>query len=207
VTFQAVTLAAVLAFVGILINLVAMASLPAGVATQPYGVPVEDFLKGINEHTQTILLFFAGDTLFPLSYALVFIGLYLVAAERSRSFALVGLGAGLLAALLDLTENAFLMTYALMAHNGAPVTDPAIIIVYVITTLKWSASFVAFYSFGLVFPRSTVRDKAVVAVMLAYPLVGVVTVALPSFIAVRGLFLLVGMPLFAWYFWGLAQQA
>ena len=37
--------------------------------------------------------------------------------------------------------------------------------------------------------------------MLLFPLVGVLGVALPGLIAFRGLFFLVGMPLFAVLFW------
>jgi hypothetical protein len=45
----------------------------------------------------------------------------------------------------------------------------------------------------------------IAALSLVFPLVGVLGVANPSLVAARGLFFLVGMPIFAWYFWNEAR--
>ena len=207
--FQAAALAAVLAFVAVIFQAVAGTSMPDGISVQPSGfpVPVADFVRASNEQPGIALGFFGADSLFVLSYLLVFTGLYVVTAEKARPFALIGLGAGIFTALMDATENALFIVYAQGAQNGLPLTDPALPLIYVLTNLKWMGAFAALYAFGVVFPRRGPLEWIIVVVMLAFPLVGVLGVASTGLIALRGLFFLVGMPLFAWYFWGQSRAA
>lgn len=200
VVFRAVMTAALLGLAAVGVQLVAVSSL-GELSPQPYGVSPDLFMAAMVEHPDTVLLFFAGDTLFPLSYLLVFAGLYLVTAPTSRLLAGIGLGGGLLTALLDVTENAFFISYTLLArHNAAPV-EPDVLPVYVLTTLKWTAAFATLYTFALIFPRRTGLEWGIAGLMLAFLLFGLLSTALPDLIVLRGLFFLVGMPLFAWYFW------
>jgi hypothetical protein len=209
VIFQAAAFAALTAFIAVLVMAAASFSAGADVNLQPGSVPlpVEEFVRPTNEHTDAGLGFFGGDSLFILSYLLVFAGLYAVTAERARPFALVGMGAGVLTALFDATENAFLITYALSAKNGMPLTNPDLPLVYILTNLKWMAAFATLYAFGIVFPRRTGLEWVIAALSLVFPLVGVLGVANPSLVAMRALFFLVGMPVFAWYFWNEARTA
>jgi hypothetical protein len=187
----------------------AVASFSADVSLQPGSVPLpaEDFVRPLNEFSGAALGFFGGDSLFILSYLLVFAGLYAVTAERALPFARVGMGAGVLTALLDTTENAFLIIMAQAANSGTPVPADApqlptiTLLVYVLTNLKWMAAFATLYAFGVVFPRRTKVEWVIVALSLVFPLVGVLGIANSTLIAVRGLFFLVGMPVYAWYFW------
>ena len=199
--YQSAFIAAILALVGIVVIQFAAGQMPEGVSAQPYAISTEEFAATINQHASSILLFFAGDTLFPLSYLLVFVGLYLVTVRRVRAFALVGLGAGIVTAIFDTTENAFFITYATMAHNGVDIAQLDVLPIYILTTLKWTAGFATLYAFGLIFPRETLFERIIMALMLVFPLFGAVSVASPSLIPLRGLFLLIGMILFAIYFW------
>ncbi len=211
VIFQASAFAAVTAFIAVVV--MAAASFSTGVSLQPGSVPLpaEDFVRPVNEYSGAALGFFGGDSLFILSYLLVFAGLYAVTAERARSFAVVGIGAGVLTALFDATENAFLIIMAQSASAGMPVPASApqlptiTLLVYILTNLKWMAAFATLYAFGVVFPRRTPLEWVIVVLSLAFPLVGVLGIANPALIAVRGLFFLVGMPVYAWYFWQQAQ--
>jgi len=180
-----------------------------GVSLQPSvpPVPLSEFVRPTNEYPELALRFFAADSLFVLSYLMVFVGLYTVAVDRSRGFAGVGLGAGVLAALLDVTENAFFITYARLALNAVPLEQPALPLIYVLANLKWMAAFAALYAFGLVWPRNSWLGRIISGLMLIFPLVGVLGVANPNMIAWRGLFFLIGMLLFAWYFWRQARKA
>ncbi|MCB9453757.1 MAG: hypothetical protein H6672_20190 [Anaerolineaceae bacterium] len=206
--FQAAAVAALLALVAAVVQLIAGTSMPDGILTQPGSpVPVADFVRGSNEHPEIALGFFGADSLFVLSYLLVFTGLYAVTAEKARAFALVGLGAGVFTALMDATENAFYIVYAQGVQKGVPLTDPALPFIFILTNLKWMGAFAALYAFGVVFPRRSLLEWVIAVIMLAFPLVGVLGVANTSLILVRGLFFLVGMPLFAWYFWGQARAA
>jgi hypothetical protein len=190
VIFQASALGAATAFVAVLVMAIASFSVGSDVNLQPGSVPVpvEDFVRPTNEYTGTVLGFFGGDSLFILSYLLVFVGLYVVTAERARPFALLGLAAGVLTALFDAAENAFLITYALSARNGMPLTTPDLPLVYILANLKWMAAFATLYAFGAVFPRRTRVEWVILVLSLVFPLVGVLGVANPPLVAARGLF-------------------
>ncbi|NWF69893.1 MAG: hypothetical protein HXY40_12480 [Chloroflexi bacterium] len=198
--FGAAAFATLLALLAIVGSILASSGLPAGVFLQPYGLPAENFVRGINEHNAATLFFFASDTLFPLSYLLVFVGLYAATAERGGLYARVALGAGVLTALLDVTENALFISLALLAYNGVPAAEPPLLLVYALTTLKWTAAFATFYAFALVFPRGTWFEWLIAALMLAFPLFGALSVAQPALIVWRGLFMLGGMILLGVYF-------
>jgi hypothetical protein len=203
VVFRAAFLAALVAFVCAIVMGFGVRP-PAGIdslqPSQPSG-PASDFVRPINEVPKLVLRFFAADSLFVLSYLMLFVGLYATVLDRSRVFARIGLGAGILAAFFDVTENALFITYALLALNGVPLTDPALPWIYVIANLKWMAAFATLYAFGLVWPRDTWLGWLLTILMLLFPIVGVLGVALPEWVDVRGLFFLIGMPLFAWHFW------
>lgn len=203
--YQSATVASVLALVAIVVQLIATNSVPSEVLLQPFALDDVTFVDNIELYPQETLLFFAGDTLFPLSYALVFVGLFVVTSQESKAFALVGLGMGLLTALADVTENAFFITYATMATNEATF-EPQITTVYLLTTLKWTFAFGTLYAFALSFPRHSILEKLITILMLIFPIFGVITVALPDLIVWRGLFLLIGMILFAVYFGQLTRQ-
>lgn len=196
--FQASGTAAVVAFVCVVAMAIMM--LTSGVNPQPStpSGPVSKFVEPINSHPRLALAFFALDSLFVLSYLTVFLGVYAVVAGQSRVLAWVGLGSGVAAAVLDATENAYFITYALLVINGVPLTQPALMLIYVLANLKWMAGFAAFVAFGFGWPREGRRGWAITGLMLLFPLVGVLGVALPGLIAWRGLFFLAGMALFAW---------
>jgi hypothetical protein len=168
--------------------------------------PVSEFVRPINEAPERVLRFFAADSLFVLSYLMVFVGMHATVVTRSLTFAAVGLGAGMLAALFDATENAYFITYARLADNGVLLTDPALPLIYVLSNLKYMAAFATLYAFGLVWPRDNPLGWVLTVLMLLFPLVGVLGVAWPGLVPVRGLFFLVGFALFAWHFWREARK-
>jgi hypothetical protein len=163
--------------------------------------PLAQFLRPLQTQPEAMLRFFAADSLLVLSYAVIFVGLALIAARQSPWLARFGLGFGLLGAALDALENAHFITYASLASAGEMVAEPALVLVAVIGNLKWMGAFAALLAFGLVWPRSSKLDWVLKTLMLAFPIIGVVGVAVPALVAVRSLFFLVGFPLFAWRFW------
>ena len=181
--------------------------LPAGEVTwQPSYPPtaLADFVRPITAYPDQMLRFFAADSLFVMSYLMVFAALYGVMPGRVRPLALVGFGAGILTALFDATENGFFITYALLARQATPLPDPPLTLIFMLSYLKWAASFTTLYAYGLVLPRNTRLSWVVDGLMLLFSLVGVLSIAWPGLTDLRGLFLLLGMALFAAYFW---QQA
>ncbi len=201
ITRRAAAIAAIIAFVAILIMGFGVTVPEATVRLQPGPGPVEQFAQASNEYPDQALAFFAADSLFVLSYLLVFVGLYEMTKERGRGLATIALGAGLLTGLFDAAENAHFITYALFVKNGVPLTDPAITTIAILGNLKWMASFATLYAFGLLFPTTGWLNRLTLGLMLLFPLIGVLGVAFPALIELRGLFFLSGMPLFALTFW------
>lgn len=168
-----------------------------------------DFLAIYNDPAAVdgIIAAFTFDSLFILGYLAVFLGLGARTWEEAPLFAALGLGCGVLAGVLDATENAHLITYAYTAKNVAPLTaaDLALPGLYLLTNLKWMAAFGALLAFGLSFPRSTRLELAIKVLLLAFVGVGLAGLLIPALLLARSLFFIVGMILFAVLFWGDAR--
>jgi hypothetical protein len=199
-TFLGAAVGALAAVLSILVMLSASNGVAEGVALQPYGVGGDTLIANITAYPNNTLMFFAGDTLFPLSYLLVFIGMYAATVKNNKVFALIGIGAGILTTLFDLSENSFFITYTLMIRNGAAITNPDVVPLYIFTTLKWMMAFATFYTFGLAFPRGKWFEWVIVILILSFPLFGALSTANPDLIPLRGLFLLVTISVVGLYF-------
>lgn len=202
--YQATLLAALVAFVA---TILMGFGVPApddigGFQMSQYPGPLSEFLAPITRYPELVLRFFSADTLFVISYTVVFVGLAVFTAQTARPLAWLGLGAGLLTAAFDATENGFYIVYATSVLNGAEITDPAYTVLIMLTYLKWMAAFVAFAAFGLAWPRDGVLNWVIAALMVSFPLVGVLGIAFGGVLfELRGLYFLIGFPLFALTFW------
>lgn len=206
IVLRAAAIAAIIAFVAILVLAVGI-PIPEAVRLQPGPGPVTEFTLATYEYTDEALAFYAADSLFVLSYLVVFAGLYELTKERGRVLAMIALGAGILTGLFDAVENAHFVIYALLVKSGASVTDPAVVLIGVLGNLKWMASFATLYLFGLIFPLEGWFNRLLIGLMLLFPIIGVLGIAFPVLVELRGLFFLVGMPLFAFVFWSASQKA
>jgi hypothetical protein len=206
--YQACAASALVAFLCTLIMGFVLRSPDPALTLQPSipSGPESEFMRVVNEYPQAVLRFFTADSLFVMSYLVVFIGLFAVTAERARPLAWLGLGVGGLAALLDASENAFFINYALLAANGVPLVDPELPLIYHLANLKYWAAFAAFYAFGLAFPRQGWLGWLISGLMLAFPLVGVLGIISSLFFQLRGPFFLLGMALFCAFFWRKANE-
>lgn len=206
IVLRAAAVAALVAFVAVLLMGFGVTVPEATVNLQPNPLPPREFAAASNRYPDQALAFFAADSLFVLSYLIVFAGLYELTKGRGRVLAALALGAGVLTGLFDAIENAHFITYALLVKNGVPLSEPAIILIGILGNLKWMASFATLYGFGLIFPTQGWLNRVVMGLMLLFPLLGVLGVAFPALIEVRGLFFLSGMPLFAATFWRAGNQ-
>lgn len=167
---------------------------------------VSEFMKPLITSPNRVLWFFAADSLLVLSYLMVFIGLYTIVRERSRVFALMGLGAGILAGLLDLIENSFFIIYASMSLKNFLLPEPELPLIYIVANLKMMGALAVFFAFGLVWPRKDWFGKIISVFMFLFVLFGVLRIVIPIFEKITVSFLAFGFPLFAWYFWRHAKK-
>jgi hypothetical protein len=172
------------------------------VSLQPSDVAVSAarFLIPVNEYPGLMLRFLTADSFLVLGGILLYLGMYNVVSEKSRFIASVGLGIGLFTILMDGLENAFLISYAQQSINGTAVTDPALPLLFIIANMKMMGSYSGFLVFGLAWPRQSTSDWALSAVMILYTATGVFSIIISKLIVPRGIFLLLSMLLFTWYF-------
>lgn len=160
-------------------------------------VELKDKLVAIVQHDPGLVLKVMGfDAIFIMAYITLFTALYAHTPRDGRKLAAVALGLGLVAAGSDLLENAVYMVMALSAQHGG-VVSPELPFQYYDSTIKWLAAFSAVGLFTLVFPRRNWLETATAAVMAAFPLGGALSIAFPQFAPLRGLFFIVGLPMFA----------
>jgi len=202
IVFKASLLASIVALFSALIMIFGITIPEAGMNLQPSYPPcsVSEFVRPVNEHPELVLRFMAVDSVFILGYLMVFVGLFTATVDRSRMFAGLGLSSGILTAFLDATENSFFITYSLLALKKIPLTDPELPLIFILASMKWMSAFVAIASFGLVWKRDNWLSWAISITMLVFVIVGVLGIFLPGLIGFRGLFFVLGMLLFAWYF-------
>lgn len=203
VVFQAAFTASIVAFIAVVVMGFGIRLPNPAVEIQP-SIPsgtVEEFVRATNEYPDVVLQFMTADSLFVLSYLIVFVGLHTVLLKRAFTFAWLGLLTGFLTASLDAIENAYFITYAMLSQQGVHLVEPELPLIYNVANLKWMAAFATLYTFGLVWPRDNWLERVIMVLMLLFPLFGVLGVIYPGLIPYRGLFFFIGMALFAWYFW------
>ena len=140
--YRTAAIAAAVGFVCLLIMFVTNVVIAQGAAIQPSNpvFSMSDFLHLVEQEPKTVLTFFAADSLFVLSYIVVFVGLYGMVKERSAVMAGIALIAGLIAALLDATENGFFIT-AVLSTPDETIIDQGLNLMYIAAHMKWQASF------------------------------------------------------------------
>lgn len=208
VIFQAAFTASIVAFIAVLVMGFGIRLPDPAVEIQP-SIPsgtIEEFVRATNEYPEVVLRFMAADSLFILSYLIVFVGLHTVLLVRASTIAWLGLFTGFLTASMDAIENAYFINYAMLSQQGVHLLEPELPLIYNVANLKWMAAFATLYAFGLVWPRDNWLERVILIVMLLFPLFGVLGVIYPGLIPYRGLFFLIGMPLFASYFWKKANE-
>lgn len=160
----------------------------------------QEILAMAQQHTSTLLGFMAFDTLFVISYVTVSAAIFLAIAKEDRLIGGIGLGAGILGGLADMTENAMYIVYATAALHGNTELTPSLPLHYYITGMKWMGGFAALGMQLLVFPRSTKLERTIVAVMCTFPIGGALSIAWPELMPLRFLFALICLPLLVIYF-------
>jgi hypothetical protein len=167
----------------------------------------QDILVIAREHTGTLLGFMAFDTIFVIGYVTVFAVIFLCIPKEDRLIGGIALGAGILAGFADMTENALYVIYAFAAVYHNTELAPWLPLHYLATGVKWMAAFTAVGMLLLVFPRRTMLERSIVAVMSTFPVLGAVSIAWPALAPLRAIFFVIGLPLLAVYFHRRARES
>lgn len=117
------------------------------------------------------------DDLFALAYTGAFFGLAGLVWTRSRWLAGIAMLFALATACLDFAENARLMTTALGIGGGTNLTDDALRTLNLVTQLKYSASHMAVFLFGIGLFRRDVLSWTLSILLFAFPIVSTIAFA------------------------------
>ncbi|HEY0195394.1 MAG TPA: hypothetical protein VGC42_29970 [Kofleriaceae bacterium] len=98
---------------------------------------------------------FGLDIAFLVLYTAFFAALADYLRRLGRPFVAIALGAMLLTALLDIVEDHHILALLGVAEAGRPIDDGALVAQQVISSTKFSVSYLALVLFGLAVPRDT----------------------------------------------------
>ena len=141
------------------------------------------------------------DDLFALAYTGAFLGLAALVWPRSRWLAGIGMFFALATAVLDFTENAHLTTMALGIVGEADLAGGALAELSIITQLKYSASHMAAFLFGMGLPRRNRLGWIVTVLLFVYVVVGTIAFALEQAGLARILLMWLLLVLGGWLAW------
>ena len=200
-TYRVGSVAAIVALLAGMGTSVLSGGLPLWVM-QPSEMPQArvEFLRDLSQHAPAALRFFGADFVFIITYVIVFATLFEVTASRSRTIAMVALGAGILGALFDLVENASFITYAWGSMRGADFIEPALPLAYYVTNFKESLIGISIVMFGTIFPRRTSLEWILSVLMILLAPLDATAIAYPDLKQLPSLLFVVALPLMSIYF-------
>ena len=163
--------------------------------------PLADFLAPINRYPELVLRFF-GRYAVRHQLRSRFVGSVHIHVRASASFAMLGLGAGLLTALFDASENGFYIVYATSVRNGADLIDPAYTLLIMLTYLEngWRHSWIFACIWSGVAALISYQ-LGLRLLMLSFPLGWCAGHRVSHFFELRGLYFLIGFPTLPLPFW------
>lgn len=186
-----------------IVMMLAKAPMGAAVDIQPSANPgtIDNFVKATNDYTDSARLFFAADMVFAMSYTLLFAAIFTVVRPYQPFFAYFGLAFAIAAGLCDLIENSLYLSYAVRAANGVPLENPAIVLLSVLTTLKWVGASGVFIAYCFAFPLTTWAGRLSVITMATVPLVILAGYAFSDWMSYKNSIFILPLPFVLYYLW------
>ena len=155
----------------------------------------------VSEHGGVVKANIVLDDLFALAYTGAFLGLAALVWPRSRWLASIAMFFALATSVLDFTENARLMTMALGIGGVDNWTGSALAELNVIAQLKYSASHMATFLFGIGLPRRGRLSWAVTVLLFVFPVISTIAFAYEPAGLVRILLMWLLLVLGGWLAW------
>ena len=116
----------------------------------------DDYAQALLVHPGALRLIFGLDIAFLIFYTAFFAAFADYLRALGRPFVRLALAAMIGTALLDIVEDHHILTMLSMAEHGRPISDFEIAMQQVISSTKFSLSYLSLLLFGLAIPRDTV---------------------------------------------------
>ena len=144
---------------GVLLVMVAVALVTGASqeAHEHYKLPA-DYARDLLAHPDGARLLFGLDTAFLVLYTSFFGVLAKYLRAIAAPFALlawIGFAVMAVVAVLDILENHHILSLLALAEHGRPIDDAAIAFQEILSSTKFSISYLSLFLFGLAIPRTT----------------------------------------------------
>ncbi len=120
-------------------------------AHEHYKLPA-DYARDLLAHPGSTRLLFGLDVGFLVLYTAFFGAL---ARYLKTTLAWIGFGAMALVAVLDIVENHHILSLLALAEHGRPIDDSTIAFQEVLSSTKFSISYLSLFLYGISIPRTT----------------------------------------------------
>jgi hypothetical protein len=141
---------------GVLVAMGAV-SIATGASQEPYEHvrPAAEYAASMLEHPGGLRALMGLDIAFLVLYTAFFAALAHYLHGRGRPFAYLALGALAVTALLDIIENHHILALLATAEQGRPLDEGSLVFQQVLSSTKFSASYLGLFLFGLAIPRTS----------------------------------------------------
>ena len=120
-----------------------------------YVTDPEKYVKSLVDHASGVRLIFALDVAFIIFYTGFFAALAAYLKRLGRPFAYLALGCMLLTGFLDIVEDHRILSMLSAAEHGARTSLDWLQTQQILSSTKFTVSYVALFLFGLAIPRTT----------------------------------------------------
>lgn len=145
-----------LAAIGVLLVMVAVGMVTgASQEAHEWYAPPEVYAQRLLAQGGAVRILFGLDVAFLVLYSGFFAALADDLRRRGRPFVAIALGAMLVTALLDIVEDHHILALLGMAEAHRPIDDGALVLQQVISSTKFSISYLALVLYGLAVPRDS----------------------------------------------------
>jgi hypothetical protein len=140
----------------------------SGVSQETFEVvrPAGEYAAALRGHDVAVRALFAIDTAFVVLYSAFFLVFgRRIATEHTRVLITVATGFILLTAFLDMIEDHHILAMLNAARGGADPSTGELVVQQTISQVKFNASYLSLFLFGLAVPRET-RAGLVLSLLL-----------------------------------------
>ena len=141
---------------GVLIVMVAL-GMATGATQEPHEwyQPSAEYTAGLLQHPGALRAMFGLDIGFLVLYTAFFAALSAHLRDLGRPFTMLALAFLVGTTVLDVIEDHHILTLLAMAEHHEPISDSSIALQQVMSSTKFSLSYIALFLYGVAVPRDT----------------------------------------------------